>query len=123
MCLKDRPSPSYVLIQRNRNDAFIHCGGCLRRRSGNSGCSGGRWWWWWWRRWWWRRRRWCLGLEFRFRFRGRLNERDVRRGEKAATRSVRAAPEPPVLVFLHDLDDEFAIDERQLVVFCGLYAT
>ena len=122
MRLNDRPSPLYVLIQRSRDDAFVRCWGGFLRLSGDNRRGGGCWW----RRRrrrrrrWWRRRRFRLRLELGFGLHLHLDKRDVRRGEKPATCSVRASPEPPVRVFLHDLHDEFAFDERQLVVFCSL---
>ena len=109
----------YVLIQRNRDDPFVHCFGCFLRLGGNNRRGGG----WWWRR---RRRRrgrfkfWLrFGFGFRRRF-GRVDRRDVRRGEKPTTRSVCAPPKPPVRIFLYDLHNELALDEGQLVIFCGL---
>ena len=77
VCLKDRPSASYVLVQRNRE-------GCPLRRRGNNRRDGGR-------RWWWRRRR------MRLRFLRRLfDERDVLRWEKSNI-AIRVTARQPII--------------------------
>jgi hypothetical protein len=115
-------SPSYVLIQRNHDDAFVRYWESFLRLWNNR-CGGGHRWRRRWRRWWWwRRRGFELGLGLGLGFRRRLDKRDVRRGEKTAAGPILAGPLPQVRIFLHDLYDNFAFDEREFVVFCSLQA-